>query len=366
MTLAKEHAGRGQVAGLEGGREPANTLVSVTCRSLRRGRLSNRTSAAVSTSVERAAPTACKRVLELGCAAPRRRCSRGSAPTPESTIRSAASRGTWISRYSSESQSRRIAGSAGSEQARGLVEDAARDAHRPQLGPLAEEGELERIELEAGDRAQRERDRHFEGGGRREPRSRREVGRDRASHSDRGPTCVGELGGHRLHVARPSLYARAAPVGGDGLSASVALGQEHDLVVGGGGGEPDPVLDRDGQDKPAAVVGVLADEVDPPRSPDTVRRRVHIGHGPGHWSENLARSATPRPPRGAAAVSRRVPRRILGAMTIPRIAFGRTRHTSSRVVFGAVALSGATPAESNAVLEVLLQHGVNHIDTAAS
>ena len=53
-------------------------------------------------------------------------------------------------------------------------------------------------------------------------------------------------------------------------------------------------------------------------------------------------------------------------MTIPHIAFGRTRHASSRVVFGAVALSGATPAESNAILELLLQHGVNHIDTAAS
>ena len=39
---------------------------------------------------------------------------------------------------------------------------------------------------------------------------------------------------------------------------------------------------------------------------------------------------------------------------------------SSRIVFGAVALSGATPSESNAVLELLLQHGVNHIDTAAS
>ena len=39
---------------------------------------------------------------------------------------------------------------------------------------------------------------------------------------------------------------------------------------------------------------------------------------------------------------------------------------SSRVVFGAVALSGATPSESNAVLELLLEHGVNHIDTAAS
>ena len=39
---------------------------------------------------------------------------------------------------------------------------------------------------------------------------------------------------------------------------------------------------------------------------------------------------------------------------------------SSRVVFGAVALSGATAAESNAVLDLLLDHGVNHIDTAAS
>ena len=57
---------------------------------------------------------------------------------------------------------------------------------------------------------------------------------------------------------------------------------------------------------------------------------------------------------------------MLGSMTIPRIPFGRTGHTSSRVVFGAVALSGATPAESNAVLELLLEHGVNHIDTAAS
>jgi aryl-alcohol dehydrogenase-like predicted oxidoreductase len=57
---------------------------------------------------------------------------------------------------------------------------------------------------------------------------------------------------------------------------------------------------------------------------------------------------------------------MLGSMTIPRIPFGRTGHTSSRVVFGAVALSGATPSESNAVLELLLEHGVNHIDTAAS
>lgn len=57
---------------------------------------------------------------------------------------------------------------------------------------------------------------------------------------------------------------------------------------------------------------------------------------------------------------------MLVPVTIPRIPFGRTGHASSRVVFGAVALSGATPAESSALLELLLEHGVNHIDTAAS
>ena len=57
---------------------------------------------------------------------------------------------------------------------------------------------------------------------------------------------------------------------------------------------------------------------------------------------------------------------MLNSMTIPRIPFGRTEHMSARVVFGAAALSGATPSESNAVLELLLEHGVNHIDTAAS
>ncbi len=51
---------------------------------------------------------------------------------------------------------------------------------------------------------------------------------------------------------------------------------------------------------------------------------------------------------------------------IPQAPFGLTGHDSSRVIFGAVALSGATPLESEAVLELLLAHGINHIDTAAS
>ena len=46
--------------------------------------------------------------------------------------------------------------------------------------------------------------------------------------------------------------------------------------------------------------------------------------------------------------------------------FGRTGHLSTRAIFGAAALSSVTQGEANRTLEVLLQYGVNHIDTAAS
>jgi aryl-alcohol dehydrogenase-like predicted oxidoreductase len=46
--------------------------------------------------------------------------------------------------------------------------------------------------------------------------------------------------------------------------------------------------------------------------------------------------------------------------------FGRTGHMSTRTLFGAAALGRVTQAEADATLEVLLQCGVNHIDTAAS
>jgi aryl-alcohol dehydrogenase-like predicted oxidoreductase len=45
-------------------------------------------------------------------------------------------------------------------------------------------------------------------------------------------------------------------------------------------------------------------------------------------------------------------------------AFGRTRHASSRIIFGAYALSNATQADAERILEILLEHGVNHIDAA--
>jgi len=52
-------------------------------------------------------------------------------------------------------------------------------------------------------------------------------------------------------------------------------------------------------------------------------------------------------------------------MSIPVDEFGRTGHRSSRTIFGAASLSQVTQAAADRTLEVLLRHGVNHIDTAA-
>jgi aryl-alcohol dehydrogenase-like predicted oxidoreductase len=49
---------------------------------------------------------------------------------------------------------------------------------------------------------------------------------------------------------------------------------------------------------------------------------------------------------------------------IPTLAFGRTGHCSSRVIFGAAALWNASPEKSAQTLDLLLARGVNHIDVA--
>ena len=51
---------------------------------------------------------------------------------------------------------------------------------------------------------------------------------------------------------------------------------------------------------------------------------------------------------------------------IGRAPFGATGHESSRVVFGAAALGSVSKADADRALELLLEHGVNHIDVAAS
>src|SRR5262245_20933691 len=51
---------------------------------------------------------------------------------------------------------------------------------------------------------------------------------------------------------------------------------------------------------------------------------------------------------------------------IARQPFGATGHDSSRVIFGAAALADVGREQADRALELLLEHGVNHVDTAAS
>jgi aryl-alcohol dehydrogenase-like predicted oxidoreductase len=53
-------------------------------------------------------------------------------------------------------------------------------------------------------------------------------------------------------------------------------------------------------------------------------------------------------------------------MAIPTLTFGRTGHESTRVLFGGAALGSVTQDVADRTLEVLLHHGVNHLDLAAS
>jgi aryl-alcohol dehydrogenase-like predicted oxidoreductase len=56
----------------------------------------------------------------------------------------------------------------------------------------------------------------------------------------------------------------------------------------------------------------------------------------------------------------------MGGSVIAQEPFGRTGHTSTRVLFGAAALGAMRQERADAVLERLLAHGINHLDTAAS
>lgn len=51
---------------------------------------------------------------------------------------------------------------------------------------------------------------------------------------------------------------------------------------------------------------------------------------------------------------------------IPTLEFGRTGHQSTRIIFGAAALGAVSQAEADRTMELVLEHGINHIDVAAS
>jgi aryl-alcohol dehydrogenase-like predicted oxidoreductase len=51
---------------------------------------------------------------------------------------------------------------------------------------------------------------------------------------------------------------------------------------------------------------------------------------------------------------------------IEKMPFGRTGHSSSRVLFGGAAFWSVPQSDADRILELLLRYGVNHIDTAIS
>lgn len=51
---------------------------------------------------------------------------------------------------------------------------------------------------------------------------------------------------------------------------------------------------------------------------------------------------------------------------IPTLSFGRTGHQSTRTIFGAAAFWETPQKDVDAAMDLILQNGVNHVDTAAS
>ena len=51
---------------------------------------------------------------------------------------------------------------------------------------------------------------------------------------------------------------------------------------------------------------------------------------------------------------------------IPIHPFGRTGHESTRLLFGAAAIGNVSQEEADQTMELIREHGINHIDTAAS
>jgi aryl-alcohol dehydrogenase-like predicted oxidoreductase len=51
---------------------------------------------------------------------------------------------------------------------------------------------------------------------------------------------------------------------------------------------------------------------------------------------------------------------------IDRLPFGKTGHESTRLLFGAAAFFTASQEEAGRTMQTIMEHGINHIDTAAS
>ena len=204
-------------------------------------------------------------------------------------------------------ESQRVAGPA--EERRELVEETRLRADPVVLDPGAEARQHAAVGLGAAAvLEQRERERHLERGGRREPGPARHVAADRQLGAPKAVAGALQLRHRPAHEGCPPVGPRRRGQL-EGVGLAELGGARANLAV-----RPvarlhrDPELDRERQAEPVVVVGVLADQVDAPRperadgiADDALRRSgkptVVATRGCGRARPSSAARSIPRPPR---------------------------------------------------------------------
>ena len=179
---------------------------------------------------------------------------------------------------------------------------------------------------------------------------------------------LGTLDAIERNPGRKTSLAREAIALYEAGSAGTKSGGEVQTVA---------LFDAQGLPRPLVNTKLLGEEVDfhwpdrklvieldgsghgraPTRRDDA--RRDHLLRDAG-WDIQRAREPADVVERFRQWGWRKLPRMI------DRAPFGATGHESSRVIFGAAALGDVSKADADRTLELLLEHGINHIDVAAS
>ncbi len=149
------------------------------------------------------------------------------------------------------------------------------------LGRLSREREVGGPDGELGDRGRGEPDGDLECCTRREPGTDRHARRDLGVEPDRTATEPGENREHRGDGSTPFRFYAGSPyraVGRD-VDRVRERGRAHEHPAVGARIERDPhvLVDRDREAESGLVVGVIADQIDPARSPNNPARAAAVG-----------------------------------------------------------------------------------------
>ena len=142
---------------------------------------------------------------------------------------------------------------------RELVHEPARDTGRTLLGALRQASQFQRWPVEA----QRQRQRHFERGARREPGTDREGARHGADQTVRSGYLRDDAG----DIAAPVRFDVARLADREGQPDRVPLvgGSQFDAIAGAHAADGGAEVDRHREGQAAGVVGVVAHQVDATR-----------------------------------------------------------------------------------------------------